>query len=56
VDPFSIDSIKEAMLSIYRDSALRDNLIEKGNMRKLKFSWDITANRVWESIEKTLRG
>jgi glycosyltransferase involved in cell wall biosynthesis len=54
VNPFSVDSIKEAMLAIDRDSALRNNLIEKGNMRKQKFSWDITANKVWESIEKTL--
>ena len=54
VDPFSIDSIKEAMLAIERDRTLREKLIELGNIRRQKFSWDDTANRVWESIEKTL--
>lgn len=55
VDPFSIQSISSAMISIYKDENLRNSLIEKGRKRKLDFSWDKTADELWESIEKILK-
>jgi glycosyltransferase involved in cell wall biosynthesis len=54
VDPFSIDSISDAMLLIYKDKNLRNTLVEKGRKRKLDFSWDMTAKELWRSIEKTI--
>ena len=54
VDPFSIDSISEAMIYMYKDANMRLSLIEKGRKRKLDFSWDKTADALWSSIEKTL--
>lgn len=54
VDPFSIDSIANAMLAVYMDKALRQSLIIKGRIRKLDFSWDKTAAALWKSIENTL--
>jgi len=54
VDPFSVESISNAMNSIYKDEVLRQTLIEKGRKRKLDFSWDKTAEALWNSIEKTL--
>lgn len=42
-DPFSVESIYEAMLSVYRDDKLRDQLILAGKERSLQFSWDTTA-------------
>lgn len=54
VNPFSVDSITEALLAIYQDSALRQNLIEKARLRKNVFTWDRTANLTWNAIEKTL--
>ncbi len=54
VDPFSIDSIANAMLYLYKDSTMRNELIIKGRNRKLDFSWDKTANALWESIERTV--
>lgn len=53
VDPFSIDSIKEAMLKIYKDEALRNKLIESGRKQREKFSWDKTADKLWASVQKT---
>lgn len=53
VDPFSIDSIANAMNSIALDEILRNNLIEKGLKRANIFNWDITARNLWNSIEKT---
>ncbi len=54
VDPFSVESIANAMLYIYKDEDMRNKLIEKGRKRKLDFSWDKTANALWESIEKAV--
>ena len=51
-DPFSVSSIKEAMIKISTDENLRYELIEKGRIQRQKFSWDNTANAVWESILK----
>lgn len=55
VDPFSVDSIKEAMLKIANDEQMRITLIEKGRERRQVFSWDKTAGLLWESIEKIIQ-
>ena len=54
VDPFSVNSIASAMVSIVKDEGLRTELIEKGNIRSKEFSWDKTADGFWNSIEKVL--
>lgn len=52
VDPFSVGSIKDAMVKIVSDETLRNDLIAKGNVRKQNFSWQRTADGLWSSIEK----
>lgn len=54
VDPFSIESISAAMEKLYVDTDLRNQLIEKGNIQKKKFSWDKTSEKFWNIIEMTL--
>jgi glycosyltransferase involved in cell wall biosynthesis len=54
VDPFSVESIANAMLYIYKDDDMRTILIEKGRKRKLDFSWDKTATALWGSIERAV--
>jgi glycosyltransferase involved in cell wall biosynthesis len=56
VDPFSIGSITEGMLKIYKDEELRNRLIKNGRIQREKFSWDKTAEKLWASIEKTISG
>ncbi len=53
VDPFSIDSIKDAMIKISSDSYLKDELIANARIWRNKFTWDKTATKLWQSIEKT---
>jgi len=53
IDPFSVDAIKEGMLKIYKDENLRKQLVEKGRQQREKFSWDKTAAKLWDCIEKT---
>ncbi len=51
VDPFSLNQIMDAMIKIYQEKELRNDLIEKGFIQKDKFSWDKTAELVWGSIQ-----
>lgn len=53
-DPFSIESISNAMEQMATDVKLRKSLIEKGNERKKLFTWQKSADRLWESIEKII--
>lgn len=53
-DPFSVESIADAMIKIASDEHLRETLIQKGNERKLLYSWDKTAELLWNCIEKAL--
>ncbi len=54
VDPFSVDSICGQMQKIASDSVLRESLIEKGRERRKEFTWQKSADRLWDSIEKTI--
>lgn len=54
VDPFSVSSISDAMIHLVMNSDLRKELIEKGKIQRQKYSWDKTAEKFWNSIEKVL--
>ncbi|GAB4093124.1 glycosyltransferase family 4 protein [Flaviaesturariibacter terrae] len=51
-DPKDPASIAGELMHIYKDEDGRRLLIEKGLERAKEFSWDKTAQRVWESILK----
>ncbi|MBN2612295.1 MAG: glycosyltransferase family 4 protein [Bacteroidales bacterium] len=53
-DPFSIDSICEAMTRMNSDEKLREKLISYGRIQRSKFSWENTAGEIWKSIEKSV--
>lgn len=53
-DPFSIDSIADAMKKMAADENFRNDLIAKGRLQRQRFSWDKSADQLWTSIEKTL--
>lgn len=54
VNPLNVDEIAQAMLKLYVDKDLKQQLIEKGNLQKQKFSWDKSADLLWKSCEKIL--
>lgn len=54
VDPFDVDSIKTAMLAIYANPELRDELVSKARKQREKFTWKKTAGLLWNSIERCL--
>lgn len=55
VDPFKPEDIANAMKKITFEEELREILITKGRARRQLFSWENTAENLWQSIEKTLR-
>lgn len=54
VDPFDVQAITQAMKQIAEDEVLRKDLITKGLERVKLFSWDKTAEKVWEIIQKEI--
>ncbi|UTW68214.1 glycosyltransferase family 4 protein [bacterium SCSIO 12643] len=52
VSPFDSASIREGMEKIAFDQKLVGELIEAGKVQREKFSWDKTAQALWNSIEK----
>ena len=55
-NPYSVKDIATAMIEIEANEDLRKTLIEKGRIRKDYFTWGKTAEKLWDSIEKTLPG
>jgi glycosyltransferase involved in cell wall biosynthesis len=54
-NPYDVNSICEAMIRLYSNPLLREELIRKGQEQAKKYSWDKTAELVWNAIEKVLK-
>ena len=52
VNPFDEDDIADAMVKVM-DEDVRKELIEKGRVRAQDFSWDHTADVIWNSLIKS---
>lgn len=55
IDPYDVNSISDAMQRLATDNELRSKLITKGFERAELFGWQITADRLWESIQKSMK-
>ncbi len=49
-----VNDIADKMMLMYKNETLRSGLIELGFERAIKFSWDVSANLLWNVVEKTL--
>lgn len=54
IDPFKPNEIATAMKKIMSSADLRKELIEKGCEQVKRFSWDLSAEQLWESMMKPL--
>ncbi len=54
-NPYDVESICEAMIKLYKQPALREDLIKKGQEQAKKYSWDKTSELVWNAIEKVAK-
>jgi glycosyltransferase involved in cell wall biosynthesis len=56
VDPYKTETISQAMVRLASSSELRMELIKKGKERAAFFTWQRSADLLWESILKTVKG
>ena len=54
VNPYHPEAIAEAMFQLHDSPALRNQLVEKGIARKDLFTWDRSADLLWQTIENVL--
>ncbi|MBW6490578.1 MAG: glycosyltransferase family 4 protein [Lentimicrobium sp.] len=54
-DPFNPEDIARAMKEVVKDESLRNRLIQEGFVRAKVFTWNKSAERLWQCIEKVLR-
>lgn len=50
-DPTSIEDIAQQMQNLWEQPQLRQALIEKGKQQRQFFSWEQTAQKLWQSLE-----
>ena len=55
VDPFSVEDITNAMIQISENETLRNELARKSLERSVVFTWDKTAETIWEVIKRCNR-
>ena len=55
IDPFNSESIAEALYKAYQYESIREGLIQRGRKRKDLYSWQRTADLLWESIQKAIK-
>jgi glycosyltransferase involved in cell wall biosynthesis len=54
-DAGSFTSIADKMMLLYKDEKLRNELVQKGRLVAEEFSWEKTADLLWQSIGKAIR-
>jgi glycosyltransferase involved in cell wall biosynthesis len=55
VNPDDISEVTDKMIQLCVDDDLRKELIAKGFLNIKRFSWDSSAKKIWEAIEKTAK-
>jgi glycosyltransferase involved in cell wall biosynthesis len=53
-DPENYNDMAEKMMRLYKDESLRIELIQKGKNIARQYSWDRTAELLWETMQKAL--
>jgi glycosyltransferase involved in cell wall biosynthesis len=55
VDPFSVNDIAKAMLKVWNEPELRQTLAYLGKQNLKRFSWDKSAEQLWDSLVKAVK-
>ncbi len=50
VDPLAVDDIASAMQRLAESDELASQLVDKGRLRRQNFTWDASAERVWNVL------
>ncbi|MEX0982422.1 MAG: glycosyltransferase family 1 protein [Bacteroidales bacterium] len=55
-EPESPGSIRDGMVRIVKEKGLREELIERGRERRKLYSWDNTADELWNTMQRVMNG
>lgn len=55
IDPRNVEELSDALYRTATDAGLREELVKRGRARRKLFSWDITAEKLWDSMMKTVK-
>ncbi len=53
-DPLDIHDISKGMLTLATSPDVQKLLVSEGRKRRASFSWDLTADKVWKSLDKII--
>jgi glycosyltransferase involved in cell wall biosynthesis len=53
-DPANVADMADALMRIYKDETLRSRLVEEGKTAVQKYTWQHTADALWQCIEKAV--
>ena len=53
-DPANYSDIAEKMMLLYKDEKLREEMIRKGKLKEKEYSWDKSAQQLWQCIQKAV--
>ena len=53
VDPFNVNDINKAMQEVWKDRSLRISLAYLGRKNLQRFSWDRSAEKLWDTLVET---
>ena len=56
VDPTDISSIRDALIRLYEDKELQQELIEKGKLQRERYSWERVSEVVYRALEEAALG
>lgn len=54
VDPYSVADIAEKMQLMFGNESLKSRLIEMGRLQRQQFTWQRTADKLWECVLKAV--
>ena len=54
IEPTNTAALTDALINIAETPSLREQLVANGRIQRTRFSWDITANLLWESMMRTI--
>ena len=55
-DPFDVGTITAGLERLWQDDALRAELARAGSEQAARYTWDATAEGLWNSVERTMHG
>lgn len=54
IEPTHVEALSDALRQLVNNPSLSEQLVDRGRIQRTYFSWDITADLLWQSMIRTL--